>query len=89
MRMIRATARFKRDARLAQRRGRDISKLWAIVERLASAQPLDSRNRAHRLSGEFSGVWECHIEPDWLLLWEETDIAVVLIRTGTHSDLFG
>lgn len=89
MRMIRATARFKRDARLAQRRGRDISKLWAIVERLASGRPLDSRNRAHRLSGEFSRIWECHIEPDWLLLWEETDIAMVLIRTGTHSDLFG
>ena len=86
---ISATARFKRDARLAQRRGRDISKLWTIVERLASGQPLDSRNRAHRLSGEFSGVWECHIEPDWLLLWEATDIAVVLIRTGTHSDFFG
>lgn len=89
MKKIRTTAHFKRDARLAQRRGRDISKLWAIVERLASGQPLDSRNRAHRLSGEFSMVWECHIEPDWLLLWEATDIAVVLIRTGTHSDLFG
>lgn len=41
------------------------------------------------MSGEFSGVWECHIEPDWLLLWEATDIAVVLIRTGMHSYLFG
>ena len=71
-----------------QKRNRDMGKLWAVVERLLAGQPLDLRNRAHRLSGEFSGAWECHIGPDWLLVWERKDDALVLMRTGTHSDLF-
>ncbi|MCY3882308.1 MAG: type II toxin-antitoxin system YafQ family toxin [Dehalococcoidia bacterium] len=82
------TSRFIRDVRLAQRRGKDLDKLWAVVGRLAVGQPLEARHRQHRLSGNFSGSWECHVEPDWLLIWEQDDDAITLVRTGTHTDLF-
>ena len=67
----------------------DIGKLETVIDRIASGQPLEPRNRTHRLSGQYSRCWECHIEPDWLLVWEENEDEIVLIRTGTHSDLFG
>ena len=83
------TGRFDRDLRRARRRGKDLDRLWAVVERLLDGEPLDPRHRAHRLSGEWSRSWECHIEADWLLVWHVEDDALVLTRTGTHSDLFG
>ena len=52
-------------------------------------QPLEARHRPHRLSGNWSGAWECHLEPDWLLIWTQEADVLVLTRTGTHSDLFG
>jgi len=88
MRLL-TTKRFERDLRLCKRRGKDLDKLWAIVDRLLAEQPLDSRHRVHRLSGEWSQAWECHIEPDWLLIWHADEDVLVLARTGTHSDLFG
>ena len=81
-------SQFRRDVRLVQRRGKDLNKLWALVEQLLAAQPLNPRNRPHRLSGPMSGSWECHVESDWLLIWEQTDDALLLVRTGTHADLF-
>ena len=69
---------------------RTSTKLWTIVERLLSGQSLDARNRPHRLSGAWSHCWECHIEPDWLLIWDSSDDdMLILVRTGSHSDLFG
>jgi mRNA interferase YafQ len=47
------------------------------------------RYRPHRLSGNWNRFWECHIEPDWLLIWDEDETALILVRTGTHADLFG
>ena len=82
------TRRFERDLKLVKKRGKNLDKLWAVVERLQSGDPLDPRNRPHRLSGDWSPHWECHIEPDWLLIRLATDDALVLTRTGTHSDLF-
>lgn len=87
MRLI-ATVRFERDLRRAKRRGKDLDKLWEIVELLLSGRDLPARNRPHRLSGQWSSHWECHIEPDWLLIWGYRDQALVLVRTGTHTDLF-
>ncbi|MCE2457272.1 MAG: type II toxin-antitoxin system YafQ family toxin [Dehalococcoidia bacterium] len=84
------TSRFERDLRRARRRGKDLDKLWSIVEQLLEGRSLSSRNRPHRLSGAWSHCWECHIEPDWLLIWDSTDDDVlILVRTGSHSDLFG
>ena len=88
MRLL-TTKRFERDLDRCRRRGKNLDSLWSIVRRLQSGEPLERRHRRHRLSGGWSGSWECHIEPDWLLIWHGDDDALVLVRTGTHSDLFG
>jgi mRNA interferase YafQ len=62
--------------------------LIAAVELLAETGTLPEGYRPHKLTGEWKGVWECHIEPDWLLIYDVTPTEVLLIRTGTHSDLF-
>jgi mRNA interferase YafQ len=59
-----------------------------IIEKLASDQTLDPKYRDHKLKGDYSGVRECHIEPDWLLLYINHPDELILVRTGTHSDLF-
>ncbi|MCY3506536.1 MAG: type II toxin-antitoxin system YafQ family toxin [Chloroflexi bacterium] len=82
------TSRFIRDVRLAKRRGKDLDKLWAVVGRLVVEEPLEARHRQHRLSGNLAGSWECHIEPDWLLIWEQDDDGITFARTGSHTDLF-
>ena len=83
------SGRFRKDLRHEKRRGRDLSKLEAVVEKLTSGKPLDISNHDHNLSGTLSGFRECHIEPDWLLIYriEENDLILLLMRTGTHSDL--
>jgi mRNA interferase YafQ len=89
MRRLKTTKRFERDLRRVKKRGKQLDKLWFVVERLSKDQPLEARHRAHSLSGQWESFRECHIEPDWLLIWRETEEALVLVRTGTHSDLFG
>ncbi len=87
---IRYTSRFEKDVKQAIKRGKDINKLFDIIEKLSRNEPLEAKNRVHMLVGEYSGYWECHIEPDWLLIYEKFDEILVLsaYRTGTHSDLF-
>lgn len=82
------TRKFERDLKLAKKRGKNLDKLWSVVERLQQGAPLDPRNRPHRLSGDWSPHWECHIEPDWLLIWLASEAELILVRTGSHSDLF-
>ena len=88
MRLL-TTGRFERDLRRARRRGKNLDRLWAVADRLLAGEALEPRHRAHRLSGQWTRFWECHIEPDWLLVWHVREDALVLIRTGTHADLFG
>ena len=85
-----ASNQFKRDLKLAQKRGLDLARLRAVVNMLANEQPLDLKYRDHSLSGNYSGFRECHIEPDWLLIYRiESDVLeLFLFRTGTHADLF-
>ena len=85
MRLL-TTKRFERDLRRVRRRGKDPDRLWAVVESLLDERPLPPRNR---LTGDWSGAWECHIEADWLLIWRRDEDSLTLVRTGTHSDLFG
>lgn len=82
---------FRRDLKLAHRRGKDLVKLQDILERLSRGEPLPARLRDHPLKGDMQGCRECHIEPDWLLIYrlEQDGGAIRLERTGTHSDLFG
>ena len=88
MRRITQRRQFRDDLRRQKRRGKDVADLIAVVELLAEEGALPSAYRAHKSSGEWRGVWECHIEPDWLLIYAVTDEEVLLIRTGRHSDLF-
>lgn len=89
MRPTRTTKQFERDLRTAQKRGKKLERLWQIIEDLQKGERLAARHRPHRLSGNWHPCWECHVEPDWLLIWHDTEDALVLVRTGTHSDLFG
>ena len=88
MRLL-ATSGFQRDLRRSRKRGKDLDKLWDVVDRLLAGKALEPHHRAHRLTGEWSRSWECHVEPDWLLIWHVDGDALILTRTGTHSDLFG
>ena len=84
------TSQFKKDYKLAMKRRRDIGLLDDIVRRLATGEPLSESNRDHALTGDWLGHRECHVAPDWLLIYRiEADLLVLtLSRTGTHSDLF-
>ena len=84
------TSRFKAGVKLARKRGLDISVLENVIEKLRLDQPLDAKHRNHELSGNFKGVWECHIQPDWLLLYLKDNgvLVLTLVDTGTHSDIF-
>lgn len=81
---------FKKDLKLAQKRGLDIDLLTEIVDKIASGEELPPKNRDHNLSGVYADFRECHIQPDWLLIYkiEENDLMLFLYRTGSHSDLF-
>ena len=79
---------FKKELEVAGKRGKDAEKLKKIIEILISEKPLPAKNRNHRLKGEFKDYWECHIEPDWLLIYKKTLTEIILVRTGSHSDLF-
>lgn len=85
-----ASNRFRKDLKLAKKRGLSLAKLEAVVEMLANQVPLDAKYRDHALTGNYSEFRECHIEPDWLLIYrQEIDaLELFLFRTGSHSDLF-
>ena len=89
---IEFTGQFKKDYKLAIKRGCDPEDLTAVITALASGEPLDARYRDHALenSRNYKGMRECHIKPDWLLIYKiyEDRLVLALIRTGSHSDLF-
>ncbi len=87
---IRPTTRFQKDLKRAHKRGYDLSLLADIVKRLANGQTLPQKNKDHSLNGIYQGCRECHITPDWLLIYEIADqeLILYLTRTGTYSDLF-
>ncbi len=80
--------RFKKDLKRLTKRGWNIEKLNALISLLQSGAGLPDNAYPHKLSGEYEGRWECHIGPDWLLIYNVTDKEVLLARTGTHADLF-
>ncbi len=87
---VKPTSRFKKDLRMIAGSGRDISPMTHTVELLAQGITLPARYRDHDLKGEWLGHRECHIAPDWLLIYKKHDdiLVLTLTRTGTHSDLF-
>jgi mRNA interferase YafQ len=85
---VRST-QFKRDYKLAKKRGKNLSKLTDIMDKLMNEEVLAPKYKDHKLTGDYIGCRECHIEPDWLLVYSTTAVEIFFIRTGTHSDLFG
>lgn len=79
---------FDKELKRQKKRGKDLKKFLEVAEKLADEKPLDAKYRNHRLVGNFKGRWECHIEPDWLIVYLKTDEEIIFERTGTHSDLF-
>ncbi len=88
MRKIVRSARFRRDVKLAERRGKEMTKLREVLRLLAEGVPLPSPYRDHALGGDWKSYRECHLEPDWLLIYKIDSDNLLLARTGTHSDLF-
>ena len=89
MRSIRRDTQFKRDVKRLLKRGKDMNKLKEIIDSLIQAQELPARTRDHQLKGTLQDCRECHIEGDWLLAYRIEGSEFCLIRTGSHSDLFG
>jgi len=87
---INYTNRFNKDLKRCKKRGLDIQLIQDAVALLAATGTLPAQYRPHRLSGNRQGQWECHIQPDWLMTWEQNDMELTLLflQTGTHSDLF-
>lgn len=88
---IRWSGKFRKDLKTAEKRNKDIRKFKSLVEALAQGKQLPLKNRDHRLTGNWQGCRECHIEPDWLLIYRviEQEQALEFVRMGSHSDLFG
>jgi len=84
------TGSFKKDIKLAKKRGLNMQLLDIAVTKLVLEGKLPTTYKPHILKGNYKGLWECHIQPDWLLIWEqnETIKLITLTKTGTHSDLF-
>jgi mRNA interferase YafQ len=82
------TAAFEKDLRRVEKQGKDLDRLDEVVNLLQTRQPLPPRCRPHLLRGAWSGHWDCHVRPDWLLLYRLTETALILVRTGSHAELF-
>ncbi len=89
--IVKPTTQFKKDYKLAFKRNLDVTLLEDVISTLSMGKPLPEKNKDHNLSGNWVGHRECHILPDWLLIYriEENILVLTLSRTGTHSDLFG
>ena len=87
---IKRTTQFKRDFRRILRQGYDIAALTEVIEKLANNEPLPENYHDHELKGDWNNFRECHIKPDWLLIYRknEQELILTLTRTGSHSDLF-
>ena len=82
------TNTFSRDIKRAKKRRKDMSKIKKVMEMLVKDEPLPKKYREHRLIGQYMHRLECHIEPDWLLIYKKGSKQIIFERTGTHADLF-
>ena len=84
------TKRFEKDLKRCQKRGLNLQLILDAIAQLRTTGTLPMKYRPHKLSGDKNGQWECHIEPDWLMTWNQndTELTLLFLRTGTHSDLF-
>lgn len=87
---VKFTTQFKKDLKLAKKQGKDIDRLFEVINKLSNGETLESNYRDHELTGNYKGCRECHIAPDWLLVYEVIDDVLVLMlyRISSHSELF-
>ena len=87
---LKPTTQFKRDLKKAQKQNKNLDLLNKVLQQLAAGIPLPEKNRDHALTGNYAGCRECHIQPDWLLIYEiaEDTLFLYLTRTGSHNELF-
>ena len=87
---IKFTGEFKRQMKLCERRGYDMEQLREVIRILSTEGKLPEEYQPHQLHGDRKGQWECHIQPDWLLIWKQNDreLVLIMLNIGTHSDLF-
>lgn len=87
---IKFTGQFKKDIKLAKKQKKDLDKLFEVIRSLAEGESLDLKYRDHELEGKYKGTRECHIEPNWLLVYEHRNDVLILMlyRCGSHSELF-
>lgn len=88
MYQLKYTSKMKKDIKICQKRGYNLQLLENILEKLMKPEPLNIKNKDHDLKGSYNGYRECHILPDWLLIYRYAEEYLELTRTGTHSDLF-
>ncbi len=86
---LRPTKAFDRDLKRLGKRGVSMERLQDVIEWIRQGRGLEARHREHALAGGWKGWRECHVEPDWLLIYKATEEELILARTGSHSDLFG
>ncbi|MCD7956497.1 MAG: type II toxin-antitoxin system YafQ family toxin [Lachnospiraceae bacterium] len=86
---VRYSTKFKKDMKTCQKRGYDITLIKTAISTLRIPSPLPEKNRDHALTGNYAGFHECHLLPDWLLIYQYSEQELYLYRTGTHADLFG
>lgn len=84
----RPSNQFKKDMKRLARRGLDMKKLMRFIEKTIETGEVSTQYRPHRLSGNWEGYWDCHLAPDWVVIYQIDDIALYLVQTGTHADLF-
>tara|TARA_B100000315_G_scaffold218208_1_gene219358 strand:- start:290 stop:562 length:273 start_codon:yes stop_codon:yes gene_type:complete len=83
-----ATSRYNRDIKRLKKQNKDFKPFRNVIRKLESGIHIPTKYKPHRLKGKWSGYLECHVKPDWLLIWKETKTIIYLARTGSHSDLF-
>lgn len=85
---VRYSTKFKKDLKACSKRNYNLALLTQVVDILRIPAPLSAKNKEHYLTGNYAGYKECHIQPDWLLIYRQTSDELLLYRMGTHSDLF-
>ncbi len=88
MKAIRRLSQFKKDIKRLQKAGKDFTKLEGVIEQWLKPEKLAVHHRDHALSGKYQGYRECHLQPDWLLIYQCTKTELVLVRTGSYAELF-
>ena len=88
---VETTKRFEKDLKRCQKRGLDLQLILDAIALLRKTGTLPAKYRPHKLSGNRQGQWECHIQPNWLMTWEQNDkqLTLLFLETGTHADIFG